>query len=40
MQLHHNATISNVASFSTHTDGTKAQQQKKGGGLGKDADID
>jgi hypothetical protein len=39
MQLYHNADVSEVDSLSTHSDGTKGQQQRKGEGLGKDADI-
>jgi hypothetical protein len=32
MQLNHNANVSDVDSFSTHSDGTKGQQQMKGEG--------
>jgi hypothetical protein len=39
MQLYHNANVSDVDSLSTHSDGTKGQQQRKGEGKGKDADI-
>jgi len=39
MQLYHNATVADVDSLSTHRDGTKRQQQRKGEGYGKDADI-
>jgi len=38
MELYHNANIPDVDSFSTHSDGTKRQQQRKGDGDGKDAD--
>jgi hypothetical protein len=37
MQLYHNANIPDVDSLSTHSDGTKGQQQRKGEGSGKDA---
>jgi len=39
MQLYHNANVSDVDSFSTHSDGTKGQQQRKEEDWGKDADI-
>jgi hypothetical protein len=39
MQLYHNANVSDVDSLSTHSDGTKGQQQWNGEGQGKDADI-
>ena len=39
MQLYHNANVSDVDSFSTHSNGTKAQQQRKAEGWGKNADI-
>jgi hypothetical protein len=41
MQLYHNANASDIDSFSTHSDGTKAQPQNKGEGNceGKNADI-
>jgi hypothetical protein len=39
MELYHIANVSDVAPFSTHSDGTKGQQQTKGEGYGKDADI-
>jgi len=32
MQLYHNANVSDVDLFSTHSDGTKGQQQRKGEG--------
>jgi len=32
MQLGHNAIVSDVDAFSTHSDGTKAQQQGQGEG--------
>jgi hypothetical protein len=32
MQLYHNANVSDVDSLSTHSDGTKGQQQRKGEG--------
>jgi hypothetical protein len=38
MQLYHNANLSDVDSFSTHSDGTKGQQQRTGERKGKDAD--
>ena len=39
MQLYHNANVSDVDSFSTYSDGTKGQQQRKGEGYGKDGHI-
>jgi len=39
MQLYHYANVSDVDSFSTPSDGTKGQQQRKGEGVGEDADI-
>jgi len=39
MQLYHYANDSDVDSFSTHSDGTKGQQQRKREGLGNGADI-
>jgi hypothetical protein len=39
MQLYHNANVLDVDSLSTHSDGTKGQQQRKGEAEGKDADI-
>jgi hypothetical protein len=41
MQLYHNANASDVDSFSTHSDGTKVQPQRKEEGniQGKNADI-
>jgi hypothetical protein len=39
MQLYHNANFSDVDSFSTHSDGTKGQQQRKREGWCKDANI-
>jgi hypothetical protein len=39
MQLYHNANVSDIDSFSTHSDGTKGQQQRKGEDKGKDDDI-
>jgi hypothetical protein len=41
MQLYHNANALDVDSFSTHSDGTKGQRQRKGEGncQGKNADI-
>jgi hypothetical protein len=39
LQLSYNTYITDVDSFSTHTDGTKGQQQRKPKSQGKDADI-
>jgi hypothetical protein len=39
MRLYHNANVSDEDSWSTHRDGTKGQQQGKGEGQGKDAEI-
>jgi len=41
MQWYHNANVSDVDSFSTHSDGTTGQQQRKGEDncWGKNADI-
>jgi hypothetical protein len=39
MQLYHNANISDVDSILTHSVGTKGQQQRKGEGKAKDADV-
>jgi len=39
MELYHNANSMDVDSFSTHSDGTGGQQQRKGERSGKNADI-
>jgi hypothetical protein len=39
MELYHIANVSDVDPFSTHSDGTKRQQPRKGEGYSKDADI-
>jgi hypothetical protein len=39
MQPDHHAKVSDVNSFSTNSDRTKGQQQRKGEGKGKDVDM-
>jgi hypothetical protein len=38
MHLYHNGNVSDVVSFSTHTDSIKGHQQRKWDGYGKEAE--